>query len=67
MAGVNSLLLTLWTVSDEATINLMKSFYNHLQSGKPLAAALRHAQVEFIRQNSHPYYWSPFALIGSWK
>ncbi|MEP6903027.1 MAG: CHAT domain-containing protein, partial [Actinomycetota bacterium] len=63
-AGANSLVLSLWTVSDEATVRLMKDFYKDLQRGESVAASLRSAQLNFIKNNSHPYFWSPFMVIG---
>ncbi|MEO6590246.1 MAG: CHAT domain-containing tetratricopeptide repeat protein [Pyrinomonadaceae bacterium] len=63
-AGANSLVLSLWTVSDEATTRLMKNFYKNLQRGDSISASLAKAQREFIKQDAHPYYWSPFILIG---
>jgi tetratricopeptide (TPR) repeat protein len=63
-AGVSSLVLSLWTVSDEATSRLMKRFYENLQLGQGVAASLRIAQIEFIGRGEHPYLWSPFAVIG---
>jgi CHAT domain-containing protein/predicted metal-dependent hydrolase len=65
-AGAASLLLTLWTVNDEAATELMGSFYRNLQRGMALAEALREAQLGFIRDGSHPYFWSPFVLTGRW-
>ncbi|HVE59248.1 MAG TPA: CHAT domain-containing protein [Pyrinomonadaceae bacterium] len=63
-AGADSLVLSLWTVSDEATVRLMKDFYTFLQRGETVAASLRLAQINFIQNNSHPYFWSPFTVIG---
>lgn len=63
-AGASSLVLSLWTVSDEATARLMKSFYENLQRGGTVSASLRIAQIGFIKRGEHPYLWSPFALIG---
>ena len=63
-AGASSLVLSLWTVSDEATTDLMKDFYKSLQRGAGVSASLRFAQNNFIKRNQHPYFWSPFALIG---
>ncbi len=63
-AGASSLVLSLWTVSDEATTNLMKNLYKNLQRGDKISASLAKAQREFIKKNAHPYYWSPFVLIG---
>ncbi len=65
-AGANSLLLSLWTVNDRATAELMRHFYKHLLADGNPAAALRAAQLEFIKDNQHPYFWSPFVLIGNW-
>jgi CHAT domain-containing protein len=58
--------LSLWTVDDDATADLMSEFYkNLLQTGSP-AAALRHAQLALLRTKSHPFFWSPFVLVGRW-
>lgn len=63
-AGAKSLILSLWTVNDEATTDLMKKFYEQKQTGKSNAAALRIAQRDFIERGAHPYFWSAFLLIG---
>ena len=63
-AGAKSLLLSLWTVSDEATIQLMQTFYEQRQTGKSSAKSLQIAQKGFIECSVHPYFWSPFVLIG---
>lgn len=65
-AGANALVLSLWTVNDAATANLMLEFYHHLINGKSLAQSLRAAQIKFIEQNAHPYFWSSFVLTGKW-
>lgn len=63
-AGASSLVLSLWTVNDEATAVLMNDFYEHLQTGKTPSEALRKAQSNFIKRDIHPYFWSPFVIIG---
>jgi CHAT domain-containing protein len=63
-AGASSMLLSLWTVNDEATGELMQTFYTELKKGKSGAESLRTAQLEFIKRELHPYFWSPFILIG---
>lgn len=65
-AGAPSLLLSLWTVDDEATARLMRGFYERLRQGFDVAAALRQAQLEQLKVEAHPYFWSPFALVGRW-
>lgn len=63
-AGAKSLVLSLWTVNDKATTDLMTELYLHLQRGISVSASLRLAQINFIKNNAHPYFWAPFALIG---
>jgi len=63
-AGARALLLSLWTVNDEATAELMGDFYSTLQRGADVSASLRIAQKRFIERGAHPYYWSPFFVIG---
>jgi CHAT domain-containing protein len=65
-AGAPSILMSLWTVDDEATADLMLSFYEQLCSGASAAKALRHAQIETMKRHSHPFFWSPFVLFGRW-
>ena len=68
-AGARSALATLWSVNDAASARLVGNFYRNL--GKPgmnKAAALREAQKALLadRRYRHPFYWSPFLLIGNW-
>ena len=64
-AGARSLVLSLWTVNDEATARLMRKFYERWQRGTSAAAALREAQISFIAENTHPYFWAAFTVIGN--
>lgn len=63
-AGARSLVLTLWTVNDEAAERLMADFYETLQRGGAIAASLRDAQLRKIDGGEHPYYWAPFFVVG---
>ena len=65
-AGAPTLLLSLWTVDDEATAELMTDFYTNLRAGARPAAALRAAQLRQMRARPHPFFWSPFILTGRW-
>lgn len=65
-AGAPSLLLSLWAVDDEATATLMLNFYASLRAGQAPAAALRLAQLKLLEQQPHPFFWSPFVLMGRW-
>lgn len=63
-AGASSLLVSLWTVDDTSTATLMVHFYSQLRSGSSPSAALRHAQCALIQDHPHPFFWSPFVLMG---
>jgi CHAT domain-containing protein len=66
-SGTPSVVVTLWNVSDQSTVEFMKSFYSNLETESiNKAAALRNAQLKLIRSHlySHPYYWAPFVLVG---
>ncbi len=63
-AGVPSLVLSRWAVDDAATADLMAEFYRSLQSGLSPAEALRAAQCATLKQQPHPFFWSPFILLG---
>jgi CHAT domain-containing protein/Tfp pilus assembly protein PilF len=65
-AGAPTLLLSLWTVDDEATAELMTDFYTSLRAGARPAAALRSAQLRQMRERPHPFFWSPFVITGRW-
>ncbi len=71
-AGARSTLATLWGANDEATAELMGYFYRNLASTTQAnkAQALRDAQLALLKapdsQYKHPYYWSPFVLVGNW-
>lgn len=74
-AGARSLLVTLWSVEDRATSELMVAFFEalHARGGRP-AEALRAAKLKLMRARrqgehgevslAHPFFWAPFVLIG---
>jgi len=68
IAGSNSVVASLWSVSDESTKDLMVEFYGQLKQGKSLANSLQSAEIKLIQSGrSHPFYWAPFVLIGDWR
>lgn len=63
-AGVPSVIVSLWPVSDQATAYLMTQFYNGLAQGQSKAAALRSATLATRQQVSDPNLWAPFTIYG---
>jgi CHAT domain-containing protein/Tfp pilus assembly protein PilF len=69
-AGAARVVVSLWSVSDRATAELMMKFYRRaLVGGERPAAALQAAQVEMWRDKrwEAPYYWAAFTLQGEWR
>jgi CHAT domain-containing protein len=58
--------MSLWTVDDEATAETMTHFYARLVAGDSPASALRQAQLRVLAERPHPFFWSPFVLVGGW-
>lgn len=65
-AGAPSIVLSLWTVDDESATELMTRFYESLLTSGSPAKALRVAQVKMLKEQPHPFFWSPFAVMGRW-
>ncbi len=68
--GARTVLVSLWSVDDEATGFLMRRFYEHWLTGSTKAEALRRAQIDVGRDESHPQwshprYWAAFQLVGA--
>ena len=69
-AGSSRVVVSLWSVNDQATAELMKRFYQGmLKNGERPAAALRAAQMEMWKDPRWraPYFWAAFVLQGEWK
>jgi CHAT domain-containing protein len=74
-AGAPTVGVSLWSVADKSTAELMSSFYQRLLASSPAAskpvaasAAMRDAQLAMIagKKYSAPFYWAPFVLVGDW-
>ena len=67
-AGAESVVASLWSVSDESTAELMRVFYDRMFGKKePASRALREARVSLLENEkfSHPFFWSPFVVTGT--
>ena len=65
-AGARSVLASLWAIDDEATLIIMRNFYQHLAHGKRASVALQQA-MKALRESQEfgtVKYWAPFVLIG---
>ena len=73
-AGARALLVTHWSVNDQASAFLVADTLRRVRAGKDggFAGSLRAASLGMIGDAgkgspadlAHPFYWAPFALIG---
>ena len=64
-AGVPSVIVSLWSVPDAPTGNLMIEFYRNWQQLKlDKAQALRQAMLTTMQANPNPINWAAFTLLG---
>ncbi|MGD0940082.1 MAG: CHAT domain-containing tetratricopeptide repeat protein [Terracidiphilus sp.] len=68
-AGAQAVLMSLWSVPDQETQELMRKFYSKWLSGREIHEALKEAEMEMREQikRQHgqqdlPYYWGAFVL-----
>jgi CHAT domain-containing protein len=83
LAGAESLVMSLWPVSDYVTRQMMTAYYAGLRAGLGRGDALREARLAMLRRTSaasgprsssssthphrHPYYWASFIQSGDWR
>lgn len=67
-AGCPSIVMSHWSVDDEATAQLMELFYKNLSGGLSKDIALRQAKLDYLKNASpdkmHPRYWASFVVLG---
>ena len=64
IAGANSIIMSLWSVSDDATMQLMTLFYtNYAKTGNKNQAftdAIKQLKLKY----KEPFYWSAFVMLN---
>lgn len=68
-AGCKSLLATLWSVADKASVPLINDFYDGLRSNKSKSLSLSAAKRNYLSlntgMNAHPFFWAGYISIGN--
>lgn len=68
-AGCSSTLMSLWSVEDCSTAELMRLFYKNLDKGFRKDRALQEAKLAFMQSankvQQHPFYWAAFVQYGN--
>lgn len=70
-AGAPTVGVSLWSVADKSTADLMTDFYKRLLASPNASptTSMRAAQIGLItgKKYAAPFYWAPFVLVGEWK
>jgi CHAT domain-containing protein len=69
LAGAETLVMTLWAVSDRITRDIMTDYYSGLKNGLGRGESLRRAQLAMLQHKDrrHPFYWAGFIQSGDWR
>src|SRR5262249_16007679 len=69
LAGAESMVMSLWPVSDRVTQEMMADYYHGLKGGMGRGEALRQAQLTMLKRSErrHPFYWASFIQSGDWR
>jgi len=74
IAGVRTLVTSLWAVRDDDTRGWMRAFYQGLaERGLATIDAVREASLSSLRErrahgeSPHPFYWAAFLASGDWR
>lgn len=64
VAGADAMIMSLWKVDDNATQQLMKSFYANWIKLRHKQKAFKQAQVQLMTKYKDPFYWGAFVMMG---
>jgi len=74
VAGARTVIMSLWSVDDQATRAWMRALYEgRLQRGLSTADAVHQASLTTLRDrrarglSTHPFYWAAFVAAGDWR
>ncbi len=66
-AGAKSVLMSMWSVDEEASVDLVATFFRLLSAGESKLEALRGARRKIRADHpdyQHPFFWASFILAG---
>jgi CHAT domain-containing protein len=64
LAGTRSIVMSLWSVDDDATQELMTTFYEELIKSGDQHTSFRIAQQKIKDKYKKPFYWGAFVMVG---
>jgi CHAT domain-containing protein len=68
LAGAETLVMSLWPVSDYVTREMMTAYYRGLKTGLGRGEELRQVQLSMLKRKGreHPFFWASFIQSGEW-
>jgi CHAT domain-containing protein len=63
-AGARSVMVSLWNIPVDESMNFYLAFYKALKEGKPKIEALKIARQAVRAKEPHPYFWAGLILHG---
>jgi Uncharacterized protein conserved in bacteria len=68
LSGAETLVMSLWPISDDATREIMSAYYAGLKQGLGRGEALHRAELAMLKRKGrqHPFYWASFIQSGEW-
>ena len=74
IAGVHTIIMSLWSVEDQSTRDWMKALYTaRLSRRLDTPDSVRAASIQLLEQrrkgnlSTHPFYWAAFVAAGDWR
>ena len=74
IAGVETLIMSLWSVDDEATREWMGNLYEaRFTEGMSTSESVREASLRMLKrrrekgESTHPFTWGAFVAAGEWR
>ncbi len=74
VAGVRTIIMSLWPVEDAAAVEWMKALYTaRFEDGLSTAAAMKRARLKMLARrrergrSTNPFFWSSFVASGDWR
>lgn len=67
-AGCQNIIMSLWSIDERQSTDMMKSYISDINRGEEMTGALTNAKREYLNTRRgelrHPYYWAGLVLVG---
>ena len=63
LAGVKTIMMSLWKVDDNATMDFMSTFYQNWVDSRDKRVAFIRTQKQIMAKYESPYYWASFVML----